>query len=448
MDLQPAPEHLSDENALGVCFEDVERHQYELNRSAARRAAAMADAIGFAREHPQIYALPRDPDPVGTAERCAVMEAASRFQLSENVVRGLAHTADTARADLAALWARAWEGFAPLALIDAAIAQLPPFDAQPPEALRAFDAALADLALDCSPALFRAKVRKLADRLAPVDPVVEHSAARERRTVIIEKGEAGMAWVHLHTPTVDALAIKRRLTSTAKHVQRSLRDGRSRDQIRSDLATSWLKGTGTPTAVKTVVHLTVPVDLLSPEAQSSVRRDLPVPAGAPDLNAGARLDTGDAVDRVTAMRMLLEAGRFTRVITDPVSGVILDMDRRARTATRQQREWLVLTHGTCTRDGCTHAAAESDVDHWNAFHGAGRGPTSIGNLHPFCAPENQVKEKSRFRYQRRDDGTVQLVSPTGYSTRPPRPGEREAAELMRRLRAGDVHADSSVDPPF
>lgn len=88
---------------LGLCFEDVERHQYVLHRDASRRAAALADAIGFARQHPSVYALPGDPDPVGTAERCAVTEASCRLQLSENTVRNLVHTADAARASLPAL---------------------------------------------------------------------------------------------------------------------------------------------------------------------------------------------------------------------------------------------------------------------------------------------------------------------------------------------------------
>lgn len=431
---------------LGLCFEDVERHQYVLHRDASRRAAALADAIGFARQHPSVYALPGDPDPVGTAERCAVTEASCRLQLSENTVRNLVHTADAARASLPTLWAQAWEGFASLSQVDAALALVPRFDAHPVGALTAFDEALADLAPDCSPALFRARARRLADRLAPVDPAAEHTAARRARTMVVETCEAGMSWVHLLTATTDAIAIKRRLTATAKHVQHNVRDGRTRDQVRADLATAWLRGTGTPTAVTTKVYVTVPLDQLTPEAQRTVRQDLPVPAGAPDLNQTARLDTGDTIDKTTAIRLLLEAGSFTRIITDPVTGVILDMDRTARTATRQQREWLLHTHATCTRDGCSHPAAESDIDHWDAFHGPGRGPTDLRNLHPFCAPDNQAKEKTRYQYRRRDDGTVQLISPTGYATRRPRHGEREATAILTRL-----HAQTSTptdDPPF
>ena len=434
-----------DERALDLWFEDVERHQYDLNRHAARRAAALADAVRFAREHPSIYAMVGDPDAAGTAERCAMTEAAARFQLSENTIRNLVHTADTARTALPRLWARAWEGYAALTVIDAMLTLLPRFDEHPAEVLTAFDTALADLVLDCPPALFRSKARRLADKIAPADLRAEHTAAFQRRIVTVEKGDAGMAWLHLHTTTVDALAIKRRLTSTAKHMQKTNRDGRTRDQLRADLATSWLRGDGQPAAVTTKVYVTVPLDLLAPDARATVRRGLPTPIGAPDLNSTARLDTGEPIDPTTAIRLLLEAGGFTRVITDPVTGVALDMDRTARLATRQQREWLLLTHSTCTRDGCTHPAAESDIDHWDAYHGPSRGRTDIGNLHPFCSPDNQAKEKSKLRYRRRPDDTVQLVSPTGYTTRTPRIGAADAA-LLEHLRANPPVYDD--EPAF
>lgn len=444
---QPA-EQICAEDALHLLFGAVDQCQYALNREASHLAAALADAIGFARQNPHIYALPGDDDAVVTAERCAVLEAAARFQLSENTVRNLASTADVASAKLPVLWHQAREGFATLAQVDAALALLPRFPRDATDEIAAFDQALAAVAPQSSSGAFRTKARRLADRLAPADPVIEHSRARDKRTAYTETVDAGMSWIHVLTDTTDAQAVFRRLTSTAKHLQRSERDGRTRDQIRADLATAWLKGVGTPTAVKTKVFVTVPADVLAPEARASVRRDLPVPDGAPDLNEASRLDTGEFIDNATAIRLLLEAGEFTRVITDPVTGVILDMDRRARIATRQQREWLLMVHGTCTRDGCTRAAATADVDHWMAFHGpGGGGATDIRNLHPFCSPENQLKEKSRLRYRRRRDGTVGLASPTGFTTKPPpRVGQREAQELLARIRAGA--RDLPNDPPF
>jgi hypothetical protein len=102
------------------------------------------------------------------------------------------------------------------------------------------------------------------------------------------------------------------------------------------------------------------------------------------------------------------------VITDPVTGVILDMDRRARKVTRAQREWLILAHGICTRDGCTRSAAEADIDHWTMYHGPQQGPTNLANLHPFCASDHRLKDRTRIRYRKREDGTTAVETATGY----------------------------------
>lgn len=445
MEHTTAPNRPSDEEALGLVFEDVERYQYDLNRLAARRAAALADAFEYARSRPWVYALPDDPDGVRTAERCAVMEAAARFQLSESTVRTLAWVAADARTHLPGLWARAWEGFADLDQVQYAVKLLTRF-ADDAAAVAAFDEHLADLVLTASPGAFCARARKIARTLAPGDPVAEHARALAERRVIHEKAGDGMSWLHLYTSTVEATAVFRRATSTAKHLAKTARDGRTRDQLRADLLTGWMRGHGTAQAVKTKVFVTVPLDRLAPDARASVRTDITPRRGAVDLNAEPLLlgDGDEPVDQATAIRMLLAAGRFTRVITDPVTGVVLDMDRRTRTVTRAQYEWLLLSHGTCTRDGCDRPAADADIDHWVEYHGPRRGGTDIANLHPFCTPENLTKGTTRLRYRRRQDGTVALRSPTGYETRPDIP-----PELLGVLERNRLHPPVYPDtPPF
>ena len=465
----PVIEHLSDNDTLGMMLLDVEAHQYELNRSATRRAAALADAVAFARTRPDIYALPGDPDPVGTAERCVIIDAALRLQLSQNQIRTLTHTVDQARTLLPALWERAWEGFATLTQLETAVLLLSRFTGHD-EARAVFDDTLAETAPTCPPGSFRAKARRLADRLAPADPVTEHRDAYTTRRLHIEPDVAGMSWLHLYTDTTTARAIYRRATATAKNMRKRARHGnitdpRTRDQVRADLAAGWLTGAGTPTAVKTKVFLTIPADVLTDTARTSIRPGLPVPAGAPNLNDTARLDTGDTIDRATATRMLLHAGSFTRVITDPVTGVVLDMDRRARKATRQQREWLLLTRATCARDGCTCPTAESDIDHWTPYNSPDHGPTNLTNLGPLCATDNQDKQRTRLTYRRRPGGTVELTTPTGHTTRDttgdaprdtsdtsdsirtPRPGEREAQELLQHIRDNPQTTPPDT-PPF
>lgn len=444
----PVPERPSDEEALGFVFDDVQRYQYDLNRTAARRAGALADAHEYARSHPWIYTLPDDPDAARTAERCVVLEAAARFQLSEATVRTLAWVAGAARTRLPGLWARAWEGFAELGQLEYAVKLLTRFgdDADAAAAISLFDDFLTELVVTASPGSFRAKARKAARKLAPGDPAAEHARAYAERRVIHEKDTDGMSWLHIHTSTVEATAVFRRATATARHTAKTNRDGRSRDQLRTDLMVGWMLGRGTANAVKTKVFVTVPLDRLTPAARSTVRTDITPRPGGVDLNAEPLLpgDGDEPVDQVTAVRMLLEAGKFTRVITDPVTGVVLDMDRRARTVTRAQYEWLLLSHGTCTRDGCTRPAADADIDHWIEYHGRGQGATDIGNLHPFCPPEHPFKGTTRLRYRRRPDGTTALHTPTGFQTKPEIPFALLNVLERQRLRPLTV----PDDPPF
>ena len=438
-----ALETRSVEEVLAYRFDDVTRFQYDLNRAAARRAWALADALTFAREHSWIYALPDDPDAEATAQRCAVIEASARFQLAESTVRTLAYTADEARTRLPALWAQAWEGFATMRQVDLAVTLLVglPDD---PDLVAGFDAALAELVLTASAASFRRKARLLARRLTPSDPAADHAVAFTKRRVIVETADDGMSWVHLYIATTDAVAIKRRATATAKHLTKTEGDNRTRDQLRADLTAAWLRGTGTPTAVKTKVFVTVPLNTLAPDARATVRRH--TTAGGQDLGSEPRLLGGEpdeTLDPLTAVKLVLEAGSFTRVITDPVTGVVLDIDHRSRKVTRAQYEWLILTHGTCTRDGCNRPATDTEIDHWTGYHSPGRGPTNIRNLHPFCEPEHKTKDTTRFTYRRRDDGSVSLESPTGFTTRPDT-DDRYLTTLQRLLR----NRPSYTDPPF
>jgi hypothetical protein len=99
------------------------------------------------------------------------------------------------------------------------------------------------------------------------------------------------------------------------------------------------------------------------------------------------------------------------------------MDRRARTATRAQRDWLTLAYATCAVDGCEHPAATADIDHWLAYHGPSRGPPDVGNLHPFCGNDHVLKTRSRLEFERRPDGSVQVHSPAITGIHEPRDDE-------------------------
>lgn len=196
----------------------------------------------------------------------------------------------------------------------------------------------------------------------------------------------------------------RRLSATAKHVQQSERGGRTRDQIRADLFTDWLCGEGTTTAVQTKIFVTIPVQLL---------------AGQPVPVQQAAVVGGDTIDPLTAKQLFLDAKAFHRVITDPVKSVVVDMDRRTYRPTRAQRDWLILWHGTCSRDGCTRLAVDADIDHDRPWaHG---GTTDLNQLRPLCPRDHTNNHRTKLIYRTREDRTVEVVSPTGFHTTAPPP---------------------------
>jgi len=417
----------SDAEAMRFLLEGIESEQLDANRAHALRARHIAEAIVAARRRPHVYTTADGDTAAAIAESAVVFELALRLQLSEPAVRSLARTADDASRWLPELWRRAEEGYAALALVDAALAAVyrltPAPDATPEQAaaaraaIRELDAAAAEWSLTCTDAAFRARVRRRADRLDARAAEVRHAVALADRRVVVESADDGMAWISAFVSMTDALAIKRRLTSTAKHLAKDRAETRSRDQLRADLLAAWLRGTGTPTAVTTKVFVTVPVGVLAGTAADEHGRC--TACGGTGRPEQPLLVGHGPIDPLTAKQLFLDAKAFHRVVTDPVRGVVVDLDRRTYRATTSQRDWLVLQHGTCSRDGCTRLALDADIDHEREWSRGGK--TDLANERPFCPPDHVRRHRTRFRYRSRPDGTVQVTTPTGFATTPPPP---------------------------
>lgn len=444
---------VDDHFVLRALFHDVEAVQYDVNRREARQCESLADVLEFARTHPDLYvaldsaaAVSRGVLPLGgeaaLAERCAVLEASSRLKLTENDVRNLAALAEQARAELPQVWHAAREGLTSIDHVRAILSQLHAF-ADRPDLLPAFDELMREIAMAGTAASTRRQARAVADRLTERDRAQRHAAAFSRRHVYVEDVPDGMSWVYAMMSTERAHAIDRELTLNAKQATVEERDGRTLAQMRADLFADLLTGAGGQAKVKAKVLVTIPLDRLAPEAQASVRGAAGSGGAGLDLNAACLIPGVGPIDDATARQLLLDAGAFTRVITDPVTGVILDMDRRSRRATRAQRTWLALKHGTCVRDGCERLAIDADIDHHCAYHGPDRGTTDIVNLDPFCDPDHALKDTTLLKHQRRDDGTIEIAFPSGHRTKNPFAG---MSQRVRTLLDSEPRCDD--EPPF
>lgn len=404
-------------------LDDLQCADIDLNRYAARRAAQIADAVSLARRNPEVFVFDDSSGAADEAERAAIFDIALRLKCSEEDVQSELMVVRTAMRQLPTLWSHARDGFVSMHLVGRAVGGLirlraphgatqGQMDAER-EAARRIDEATSEWAFSCSPTNFLRRLRRLVDRLDPESAEGRHARALADRRVSVAHEENGMSWFNAFIPTSEALAADRRLTATAKQLKKNDPcEARTIAQIRADLFSEWLRGVGTDRAAQTKLFVTIPVQLLDGEEV----HELPDPV--------AEIVGHGPIDPLTAKQMFLDVGVFRRVIVDPIRSVVIDMDRRSRHATQAQRDWLVLQHGTCSRDGCNRLALDADIDHRIPWAQGGR--TNLEDLRPLCPRDHRTRHQTRTVFRSRPDGSVEVTTPTGFRTAAPPPEARAA----------------------
>ncbi|MFT4230773.1 MAG: HNH endonuclease signature motif containing protein, partial [Microbacterium sp.] len=132
-------------------------------------------------------------------------------------------------------------------------------------------------------------------------------------------------------------------------------------------------------------------------------------------DAPATLDGYGPIDLETARRLAGGAKSWIRILTDPVAGTVVDVDRKTRRVPADLRRWAMIVHSTCIFPGCNRLARECDLDHRVDWQFGG--PTAGTNLGPVCASHHAVKHETRWRLEREPDtGRLFWISPTGVVT--------------------------------
>ena len=93
-----------------------------------------------------------------------------------------------------------------------------------------------------------------------------------------------------------------------------------------------------------------------------------------------------------------ETGTWRRLVTDPVTGQLLDYGTTRYRPPRQLADHVIGRDGECTFPFCTQRARRSDLDHIVAYP---RGSTSAGNLHPLHRRHHNAKTEAGWRVQAR-----------------------------------------------
>lgn len=373
-----------------------------VNRASAEQWAALADVLDEARTAPEVFVEPeltmRPRERVEFAERAAAADLAVRLGLSESAVRSRAYDAETLRSRLPGLWAifRAGEVASPNARYAAELVRSLPEDGAVDAAFDVAVTAVASLA----PARFRARARVLRERIHGVALGERVRAARETRGVWIEPDLDGMAFLSMKLPAEVAHQAFGRIDAAARSIARDAAETRTLAQVRADVAADLLtqatvEGVAVP-ATRVSIAVTVPVMTL---------------LGASD--EPGTLEGHGPIDAETARRLAADAPSFTRLLTHPVTGSLLDIDRGTYRVPADLRRWLQVTQVTCRFPGCGRPARSGDLDH-TVDHQYG-GQTRASNLAHLCRHHHRLKHMTRWRVDppERPGDPVTWTSPTG-----------------------------------
>lgn len=265
---------------------------------------------------------------------------------------------------------------------------------------RRLDERLAAIAATTTAATLRRQARALREELRVESVADRHRAARAERRVELEPAGDGMAWLHALLPAGDALLIRSRLDGVARSAGD---DPRHADQLRADAARDLLLHGALPpeselagvlAAVRPTVHVTVPVLTLM---------------GASE--APAHLDGYGPIDADTARTLAALAPSFTRLLTHPVSGTVLDVDRTAYRPPADLKRWLQVRDGTCRFPGCNRRAVRCELDHTLDWGCDGR--TAFDNLAHLCSMHHHLKHETAWSVRHAPGGVLEWTSPAG-----------------------------------
>lgn len=376
-----------------------------LNRAAAMRWAAIEQGMRWAPRDPGRFAQVGRPGAGELAERAVSIELSMRLSMPRNTVLSVWKATRRLQRQLPLTW----EAFLAGALSERkARAAAERSYTLPDDSLPTFDEALQRI-VQYTDGAFETQARRLRDRLHDEPLAVRHELAAARREVEVIHEVDGMSTLMIYGPSDAIMRAKARVDDLAFRLAKQTDERRTMAQLRTDVALEMLIGANDSASgrggVGVNVAITVPVLTL--------------------LERGDELPTLQGVGPIsieTAKRLVGEATSFTRILTDPIDGTVLDIDRKTRRIPTDLRRWLGVIHETCARPGCNRPADQCDIDHTEPYaKDQGLGRTALSNLAPLCRPDHRAKEETSWRVEQTGAGTLRWTSTSGYSNESERP---------------------------
>ncbi|MBX3099727.1 MAG: DUF222 domain-containing protein [Salinibacterium sp.] len=363
-------------------------------RSSALVFAAIDETLREAAAHPEVFVDQQmlRGDAVELAVRAAAADLAVRLSIAESTVRSHGQVASMLRARMPRVWAWFVEGEVSTQNAREAASVVVEL---PDAAWAQFDAQLVEAARTLTPARFRTKARAVRERLHPTVAEERHRVAVQQRRVWTELDRDGMGWLNAYLPAETLAQVTAQLDGVAFDLFTEPDESRTMSQLRADVFTDLLVGEAAPSKPGISLALTIPVLTLLGRSTEP-----------------ALLEGVGPIDLDTARRLGATAPSITRLLTDPISGTVLQMDPKQYRPTAAMKRWFSIRHATCDFPGCGRRSANCDLDHTTAW--AAGGATTVDNLAPRCRKHHTMKHHTTWRVEK-PPGAVRAVwtSPTG-----------------------------------
>jgi len=238
-----------------------------------------------------------------------------------------------------------------------------------------------------TPQLTRRSVQRVVTSICPPRPADVVDAEFARRDVTFVRVNGVMATIYATLPIPDAMALWNAVTSLAHRDQRA-DDPRTMAHRRADALTA-------------MAH-SVLDDRTLPVMQGKKRLDTQVVISLETL-LGVNDDAAEIVGygpipAHLARRLATESDTWRRLVTDPVTGHLLDYGTTTYRPPTALREFIIARDRTCQFPSCNVAGWRCDLDHVVPWTGTREGGhTSADNLITLCRRHHRMKTHNRWR---------------------------------------------------
>lgn len=135
---------------------------------------------------------------------------------------------------------------------------------------------------------------------------------------------------------------------------------------------------------------------------------------------------------------LAAGGTWRRLVTDPLSGAVLDVGRSRYRPPAAIADLVRARDRRCTCPGCDRPARTADLDHVLAWIDGGT--TSLDNLTTLCRAHHRLKHTPGWSLHAEEDGALTWSTPSGARYR--REPDGTIHHLPRRLGSTGVRMPS------